>query len=128
MLRGLRRERGSAQRHAEALTTPRLKQVLAGLGASLGDRRDRALLLVGTAAALRRSELVALDVADLHEDKDGLRVIVRRSKTDQEGRGFEKAILHGRFIRPVFLVKEWLDAAGITEGALFRPVNRGAAA
>ncbi len=47
---------------------------------------------------VRRSELVALDVADLREDRDGLRVLVRKSKVDQEGQGFEKAVPHGRFI------------------------------
>src|SRR5438046_2309566 len=45
--------------------------------------RDRALLLLGFAGAFRRSELVALDVADLEETEDGLRVTIRRSKTDQ---------------------------------------------
>ncbi|MCJ2097535.1 tyrosine-type recombinase/integrase, partial [Methylobacterium sp. E-046] len=47
-----------------------------------------------------------------------------RSKVDQEGRGFEKAIPHGRFVRPVALVREWLDAAGISAGPVFRPVSR----
>jgi integrase len=82
------------------------------------------LLALGFAGAFRRSELAALDVSNLREDKDGLRVIVRRSKTDQEGRGAEKAIPHGRFIRPVALVREWLDVAGITDGPVFRPVSR----
>jgi len=50
--------------------------------------------------------------------------VVRRSKTDQEGRGQEKAIPHGRFIRPVALVREWLKAAEISEGPVFRPVSR----
>ncbi|MHC2109140.1 site-specific integrase [Methylobacterium sp. CM6246] len=88
------------------------------------DKRDRALLALGFAGAFRRSELVALDVADLVEDPEGLRVRVRRSKTDQEGRGLEKAIPHGWFIRPVALVREWLSAAGIVQGPVFRPVSR----
>ena len=67
---------------------------------------------------------MALDVKDLREDPQGLRVLVRRSKVDQEGRGFEKAIPHGRFIRPVALVREWLDAAQISAGPVFRPVNK----
>ena len=91
---------------------------------TLTGKRDRALLALGFAGAFRRSELVALDVEDLREDPEGLRVMVRRSKVDQEGRGFEKAIPHGRFIRPVALVREWLDAAGITAGPVFRPVSR----
>lgn len=50
--------------------------------------------------------------------------MVRRSKVDQEGSGFEKAIPHGRFIRPVALVSEWLDDAVIVSGPVFRPVSR----
>ena len=87
-------------------------------------KRDRALLALGFAGAFRRSELVALDVADLRDDPEGLRVMVRRSKVDQEGQGFEKAIPTGRFIKPVALVREWLEASGISEGPLFRPVSR----
>jgi site-specific recombinase XerD len=49
--------------------------------------RDRALLLLGFAAALRRSELVALNVDDIEENAEGILVIIRRSKTDQEGAG-----------------------------------------
>ena len=92
--------------------------------AGLAGKRDKALLALGFAGAFRRSELAALDVADLREDAEGLRVMVRRSKMDQEGKGIEKAIPHGRFIRPVALVRDWLDSAGIAKGAVFRPVSR----
>lgn len=91
---------------------------------TLAGKRDRALLALGFAGAFRRSELVALNVEDLPEDPEGLRVTVRRRKVDQEGRGFEKAIPTGRFIQPVRLVREWLDAAGIVSGLVFRPVSR----
>jgi len=63
--------------------------------------RDRAILTLGFSAALRRSELVALDVQDLVPDRDGLRLLIRRSKTDQEGAGQEIAVPHGRHLRPV---------------------------
>ena len=92
---------------------------------TLVGRRDRALLALGFAGAFRRSELVALDVADLTEHPDGLRVRISRSKTDQEGEGAEIAIPHGRYIQPVRLVREWLDAAGIKEGPVFRPITKG---
>jgi hypothetical protein len=91
----------------------------------------RALGLGAIAAVLRHPAarpswigLVALDVVDLVEEKDGLRVIIRQSKTDQEGKGQEIAIPHGRHIRPVAILRDWLSSAGITEGALFRPVSR----
>ena len=85
--------------------------------------RDRALLLLGF-AAFRRSELVALDVADLEETDDGFKVTIRRSKTDQEGHGATIAIVRGHHACPVKAVKAWL-AAGISEGPLFRPVAKG---
>ncbi|MCJ2054768.1 site-specific integrase [Methylobacterium sp. J-070] len=123
-IRGARRKAGVAPTQKAAATAEILAALLMRTPDTLTGKRDRALLALGFAGAFRRSELVALDVADLIEDPEGLRVRVRRSKTDQEGRGLEKAIPHGRFIRPVALVREWLDAAGITAGPVFRPVSR----
>jgi site-specific recombinase XerD len=87
--------------------------------------RDRALLALGFAGAFRRSELVALIVADRTERPDGYRMLIRRSKTDQTGEGQEIVIPHGVKIRPVEAVQAWLQAAAITEGQLFRPVRKG---
>ncbi|WP_243961085.1 site-specific integrase [Methylobacterium sp. J-001] len=123
-LRGIRREIGTRPKQKAAATADILAALLMRTPDTLTGQRDRALLALGFAGAFRRSELVALDVADLVQDPDGLRVLVRRSKTDQEGQGVEKAIPHGRFIRPVALVREWLDAARITDGPVFRPVNK----
>lgn len=123
-MKGIRRRVGVAPKRKAAATAEILAAVLMRIPDTLAGKRDRALLALGFAGAFRRSELVALDVADLSEHADGLRVRVRRSKTDQEGQGVEKAIPHGRFIRPVALLREWLNAAGITEGPLFRPVSR----
>lgn len=123
-MKGARRKVGVAPTQKAAATVDVLQMLLARVPDTLAGKRDRALLALGFAGAFRRSELVALNVEDLREDPEGLRVMVRRSKVDQEGRGFEKAIPHGRFIRPVALVREWLDAAGITLGPVFRPVSR----
>jgi site-specific recombinase XerD len=123
-MKGARRKMGVAPTQKAAVTAEVLTAILMRTPDTLTGKRDRALLALGFAGAFRRSELVALDVVDLVEDPEGLRVRVRRSKTDQEGRGLEKAIPHGRFIRPVALVREWLDAAGVIEGPVFRPVSR----
>ncbi|MCJ2085467.1 tyrosine-type recombinase/integrase [Methylobacterium sp. E-005] len=123
-MQGARRKVGVAPTQKAAATADVLAALLMRTPDTLTGKRDRALLALGFAGAFRRSELVALDVEDLREDPEGLRVMVRRSKVDQEGRGFEKAIPHGRFIRPVALVREWLDAAGIANGPVFRPVSR----
>ncbi len=65
---------------------------------TLTGKRDKALLALGFAGAFRRSELVAIECRGFARGSRRLRVIVRRSKVDQEGEGFEKAIPHGRFI------------------------------
>ena len=70
-------------------------QMLALCPDNMIGRRDRALLAFGFAGAFRRSELCALDVTDLTETPDGLRVLIRRSKGDQEGQGQEVAIPRG---------------------------------
>lgn len=123
-MKGIRRTVGTAPKQKAAATADVLTAMLMRTPGTLTGKRDRASLALGFAGAFRRSELAALDVEDLREDEDGLRVMVRRSKTDQEGRGFEKAIPHGRFIKPVALVREWLDGAKIEEGPVFRPVSR----
>lgn len=122
-MKGIRRKIDTASDH-KAATAYIVTAMLMRTPDTLTGKRDCALLALGFARAFRRSELVALDVSDLHEDSGGLRVLVRRSKVDQESAGFEKAIPHGRFIRPVALVRDWLDAACITEGPVFRPVFR----
>jgi integrase len=86
--KGVRREIGIAQKGKSALTIEGLRPVVvAGFGARRIDVRDRALLLLGFAAALRRSEIVALDVADVAFVAEGAAVTIRHSKTDQEGAG-----------------------------------------
>lgn len=89
--------------------------------------RDRALLLLGFAGAFRRSELVALDVADLKVTPEGLIVLIRKSKTDQESEGQRIAI--PRVIEspycPVQAVLDWIAAAQVEQGAIFRRVIKG---
>ena len=88
-------------------------------------KRGRALLCLGFAGAFRRSELCALEIADLTEVPDGLRILIRRSKGDQEGQGQEVAIPRGYRHRPVEAVPTWLAAAEIGNGPVFRAVGRG---
>jgi integrase len=84
------------------------------------------LLLLGFAGALRRSELVGLDVDNVCEGADGLTVRLRRSKTDQEGAGRTVGIPYGSnpITCPVRAWRAWLEVSGITEGAALRPVDR----
>ena len=124
VLRGVRKTHGKPQRQA----APLLKQDLLGLLPYMqGTKgvRDRALLLLGFAAALRRSELVALNVQDLDFVAEGLVVHQRRSKTDQEGVGRKIAVPYGRTSAcPVKALRGWLEHAHIESGAVFRSVSK----
>jgi hypothetical protein len=85
-----------------------------GTGGGLKGLRDRALLLLGFAGALRRSELVALDCEDISQCEMGIKIAVRQSKTDQEGQGATIGIVRGSIACPVAALQAWRDAAGIT--------------
>lgn len=87
--------------------------------------RDRALLLIGFAGALRRSELVAIRVEHLVWTPQGVTITIPKSKTDQEGQGQAVAIPNGSQLRPVDALKEWLQESGIDEGPVFRCLRRG---
>jgi site-specific recombinase XerD len=121
VLSGIRRTIGAAPVRKRAATSDIVIAMIA-TGTSLRALRDRAIVLLGFAGAFRRSELVALDVADLEGTSEGLLVTIRRSKTDQEGLGRKVAIPRGEIACPVAALKAWLEAAGITEGAVFRRV------
>ena len=110
--------------HQAPAVADKVRAMVALAPESLAGLRDRALLLLGFAGAFRRSELVALDVADITETKSGLLVTIRRSKTDQEGEGATIAIARGDVACPARALLEWLDAAGIKAGPIFRPINK----
>ena len=128
-LRGIARTMGSAALRKTAATDATLKALLATLPDTLAGQRDRALLLLGFAGALRRSELVAVRVEDLTFRPDGhADLTLPRSKTDQEGKGAVVAIRRGSNgpeTCPVRALRAWIDAAGIAEGPVFRSLRRG---
>jgi integrase len=124
-LRGIRRTKGCAQREAKPLLRDDLLLALDAMGDSIKESRDRALLLIGFAGALRRSELVGLDVGDIEHVRQGIILHLRRSKTDQDGQVRKLGIPLGRSRWcPVAALDAWLTASGIAEGAVFRPVDR----
>lgn len=124
-LRGLKRIKGAAQRQATPLIKEDLFVVLEAMGLGLKDVRDRALLLLGFAGGFRRSELIGLNCDDVVLVRQGLQVTLRRSKTDQDGAGRKIGIPSGKGRWcPVAALEQWLAASGITEGPIFRPVDR----
>jgi site-specific recombinase XerC len=111
-LRGIRRTFGTAQNRKAPATAEKARAMAKSVPDSLAGKRDRAILLLGFAGAFRRSELVALEVADLEPIPGGLRINIRRSKTDQEGQGKAIGIPFGSNDCPVEAVCTWLAAAG----------------
>ena len=123
---GIRRWQGMAPRKMRAARTKVITAMVAPLGDRLADARDRALLLFGFAGALRRSELVALDIEDVSEDDGGLRLILRRSKTDQDAEGTTRGLPYGSHPAtcPVRAWRRWVAESGIAVGPAFRSVDR----
>lgn len=109
------RHRPSRKRAADGDVTRDMLRVCAGH--SLRAHRDRALIALGMAGALRRSELVALRLSDLMWHDEGVDVLVRSSKTDQQGAGQVVAVLDGARLAPVTHLRAWLLAAGLMDEA-----------
>src|SRR6201989_313642 len=95
-LRGIARRHGVRARRAAALTTAEGRKLSRACATGLAGARDRALFLVGFAGALRRSELVALDLEHVTWTRNGMKLLIERSKTDAEGAGAELAIPRGQ--------------------------------
>jgi site-specific recombinase XerD len=125
VMTGIRRQLGVAPAQKLAVVDEVLSALVATLDDSLIGKRDRALLTMGWFGAFRRSELVALTVADVMREREGMIVRVRRSKGDQEGKGAEKGIPYASHapLCPVRSLDAWLEAAAITEGPLFRGID-----
>jgi len=127
LLSGIRRVQRSPRRPKKALEVGEVRCIAATLGAaSLRDVRDRAIMLLGFAAGLRRSELVALDVCDLEFTPEGVLLTIRQSKTDQEGEGRIIPVPTGSHALtcPVSAVRAWLSTGEIQCGPVFRTIGR----
>lgn len=123
-LQGIRRINGSAQRRVAPIALRDLQAMVRGLKGIKG-LRDKALLLTGFAGAFRRSELVSIRVEDIAFVRQGMIVHLARGKTDQLGNGRKVPIPYMRgHICPVKAMKMWLRKAGLSDGAVFRHVNR----
>jgi integrase len=126
VLRGVRRTLGTAQERKNPLLISDIERIVASAPAQLIGLRDKALVLLGFASGCRRAELAAIEVRDLELTSEGLVLTVRRGKTDQQQQGRQVPVTFGERPEtcPVRAVTAWLAAAGITEGPLFRAVDR----
>jgi len=124
-LQGLLRTHGRPVQKAAALTLAMLRQLLATCDRSARGRRDRALLLIGFAGALRRSELVALQIEDVAVTASGLRLRIARGKTDPAGQGAEVGLPRGRHAEtcPMRALDDWQAVARRKAGPVFRRIS-----
>ncbi len=125
LMAGIRRKVGMRPEKKKAFTIEQLTQIINELPRDLRGQMAKAIILVGVASALRRSNLAGLNVTDVSFTSHGMTIFVGRSKTDQEGKGAEKYVprLHTDLC-PVTALEEWLAAAGINKGPIFRKVGR----
>ena len=127
VLAGITRTLGVVQPGAEPILGDAVRRIVAACPENLIGTRDRALILLGFAAGSRRNELASiLEVRDLTSTEQGIYIRMRMSKTDQERAGRTIAIPFGEHLEtcPVVSVRTWLDKARISEGPLFRAVDR----
>jgi integrase len=126
VMRGIRRVIGTAVDAKAPATDGIILAMLAAIPAdTLIGKRDAAMIAIGFAGALRRSELCALEVRDVTWTADGIKLLIRKSKGERDGRGQTIGIPRGARIRPVLLLEQWLATAEIGDGRIFRSVALG---
>lgn len=124
-LAGIRREQRArpSTRKAAITATELAAMIAAAEGQGTRSIRDRAIMALGLSAALRRSELVALEWRDVELVEKGLKLTLRHSKTDQEGEGQVIAVPAGKTLKPVERLKAWLAVRGTGVGPLFFQID-----
>lgn len=124
-LAGIRREqRARPSARKLAISASELAAMIAAAdGQGTRSIRDRAIMALGLAAALRRSELVGLERRDVELVDKGLKLTLRHSKTDQEGEGQVIAVPSGKTLKPVERLKAWLAVRGSSAGPLFNQID-----
>lgn len=127
-LKGIKRVHGNPQKQASPLLKEDLIVLLSHCPDTIKGKRDAALLLLGFCGALRRSELVAVKLADLEFNSQGLVLTIVRSKVDQEGYGRKVGIPNGRGkICPVRSLHSWLVHSSARNEFIFRAISKGGA-
>ena len=129
LLSGLKRMRDSNVRRVMALQVHHIKQMLQSCENNLTGIRNAAIIALGFSAALRRSEITQLKLNDIKfvSDKDkrqGIKIFIRKSKTDQEGKGQTIAVPYGKNLKVIELLENWIKISGIKYGFLFTTVSK----
>jgi site-specific recombinase XerD len=128
---GIKRRKGSIQKSKKPILINSLKQIINVIDEQKEEEikklRDRSIILIGFSGGFRRNEIVSLDYDDLDFVQEGLKIKLRRSKTDQFGEGFTKALPYfdNSQYCPVITLKKWIEISKIGSGPLFRRFIKG---
>ena len=128
---GIKRRKGSIQKSKKPLLINTLKELINVIDQQNKEEikklRDRSIILIGFSGGFRRNEIVSLDYDDLDFVQEGLKINLKKSKTDQFGEGFTKALPYfdNPQYCPVVSLKKWIDISKITSGAVFRGISKG---
>ena len=128
---GIKRRKGSIQRGKKPLLINSLKEIIKVIDEQkkkeIKKLRDRSIILIGFSGGFRRNEIVSLDYEDLDFVKEGLKINLKRSKTDQYGEGSVKGLPYFENSQycPVVSIRKWIEVSKISSGALFRRFTKG---
>ena len=128
---GIKRRKGSIQKGKKPLLINNLKQIINVIDKEKNEEikklRDRSIILIGFAGGFRRNEIVSLDYEDLDFMQEGLRISLKRSKTDQFGEGYVKGLPYfdNTEYCPVVSLRKWIEISKIDSGPLFRRFTKG---
>ena len=130
-LMGIRRVKGSIQKGKKPILINHLKLIINSINEQNSNEikklRDKALILIGFGGGFRRTELISIDYEDLDFVPEGLKITVRKSKTDQFGEGMIKGLpyFNDKNYCPVINLREWLEISNIKSGPVFRRFSKG---
>jgi len=128
---GIKRRKGSIQKGKKPLLISSLKQIINVIDQENNEDikkfRDRSIILIGFSGGFRRNEIVSLDYDDLDFVTEGLKINLKRSKTDQFGEGTVKGVPYfdNSQYCPVLSLKKWIELSNIKSGSLFRRFSKG---
>ena len=130
-LLGIKRVKGSIQKGKKPLLISHLKSIINVINEQQNEEikkfRDRSIILIGFGGGFRRTELISIDYEDLEFVPEGLKITIRRSKTDQFGEGMIKGLPYfpNEIYCPVTSLKKWLEVSKIKSGPIFRRFSKG---
>src|SRR5210317_1863193 len=128
---GIKRRKGSIQKGKKPLLINNLKKIINVIDKSKNEEikklRDRSIILIGFSGGFRRNEIVSLDYEDLDFVQEGLKISLKRSKTDQYGEGSIKGLpyFNNSEYCPVVSIRKWIEISKINSGPLFRRFTKG---